>query len=317
MTPPPRGPQAVPGHDPLAIAVHGPSALRIAQAYLELTKPRIVLLILMTGIPALLMAAQGLPSPRLFWATLLGTALAAGAGSSFNHFVDRDIDRLMRRTERRPLPLGVLRPAQALGFGFTLTALSWAVLAGWTRLPAAAIAMASIFYYAVVYSVWLKRRTPQNIVIGGGAGAMAPLIAWAAVTGRVELPAVVLAAIVFFWTPPHFWALALNRRDDYLRAGVPMLPVSHGEEETRRQIAVYSVALVPVTLLPVLLRTAGPIYGIPALAMGGAFVARALRLLRSRSGADASRLFGFSIVYLFVIFALLTVDVSVRTLGPR
>ena len=146
---------------------------------------------------------------------------------------------------------------------------------------------------------------------------MAPLIAWAAVTGRVELPAVVLAAIVFFWTPPHFWALALNRRDDYLRAGVPMLPVSHGEEETRRQIAVYSVALVPVTLLPVLLRTAGPIYGIPALAMGGAFVARALRLLRSRSGADASRLFGFSIVYLFVIFALLTVDVSVRTLGPR
>lgn len=316
MKPVLRGPLDTPLREQVAVAVSGPSALRVAQAYLELTKPRIVLLILMTGVPALLMAAQGLPSPRLFWATLLGTALAAGAGSSFNHFVDRDLDRLMRRTERRPLPSGILKPSQALGFAFTLTALSWVVLAGWTRLPAAVIAMVSIFYYGVVYSVWLKRRTPQNIVIGGGAGAMAPLIAWAAVTGRVELPAAVLAAIVFFWTPPHFWSLALNHRDDYLRAGLPMLPVSHGEEETRRQIAVYSVALVLVTLLPVLLRTAGPLYGIPALALGVAFVAQALRLLRSRSGAHASRLFGFSILYLFAIFVLLTVDVSVRTLGP-
>jgi len=307
----------IPPHGHAAVAVRGASTLRVAQAYLELTKPRIVLLILMTGLPALLMAARGLPSPRILGAALLGTALAAGAGSSFNHYVDRDIDRLMHRTRNRPLPTGILRPAQALGFAFTLTALAWVVLAGWAGLPAAVIAMASIFYYAVVYSVWLKRRTPQNIVIGGGAGAMAPLIAWAAVTGRVELPAIVLAAIVFFWTPPHFWSLALNRRDDYLRAGVPMLPVTHGEEETRRQIAVYSVALVPVTLLPVLLGTAGPLYGIPALAMGGAFVAQALRLLRTRSGADASRLFGFSILYLFLIFVLLTVDVSVRVLGPR
>jgi protoheme IX farnesyltransferase len=301
----------------VAVAVAPPSALRLAQAWLELTKPRITLLILMTGLPALLMAARGWPTARVFVAAMLGTALAAGSGSSFNHYVDRDIDRLMRRTALRPLPTGLLRPAHALGLGFLLAAASWVVLAGWANLLAATLALGSVFYYAVVYSVWLKRRTPQNIVVGGGAGASAPLIAWAAVTGRVELPAIVLAAIVFFWTPPHFWSLALNRRDDYLRAGVPMLPVTHGEDETRRQIAVYSVALVPVTLLPVLLRVSGPLYGLPALALGVAFVLQALRLLRAPSSARASRLFGFSILYLFLIFVLLTADVAVRTLGPR
>jgi protoheme IX farnesyltransferase len=298
----------------LSLAVARPAALRIAMAYLELTKPRIVALILMTGLPALLMAAQGIPAARAFWAAMLGTAFAAGSGSSFNNFVDRDIDRLMRRTARRPLPAGVLHPAHALGLGFALAALAWIVLAVWANLLAAGIALASIVYYAVVYSVWLKRRTPQNIVIGGGAGASAPLIAWAAVTGHVELPAVVLAAIIFFWTPPHFWALALNRREDYLRAGVPMLPVTHGEDETRRQIALYAVALVPVTLLPVLLGTVGALYGIPALAMGVGFVFQALRLLRTRSAAHASRLFGFSILYLFLIFVLMIVDLVVRAL---
>ncbi len=310
--PVPRPPGAV-----ARVAVRPPAALRVARAWLDLTKPRIAALIVMTGVPALLMAAQGMPPARALWGALLGTALASGSGASFNNYVDRDIDRLMRRTERRPLPAGVVGPAHALGLGFALAGLSWAVLAAWTNVLAALIAMASIAYYAVVYTVWLKRRTPQNIVIGGAAGASAPLIAWAAVTGRVELPAVVLAAIVFFWTPPHFWSLALYRREDYRRAGVPMLPVSHGEEETRRQIAVYTVALVPVTLLPVLLGVSGPLYALAALALGGAFVALALRLLRSRAPAQAAGLFGFSILYLFAIFAALTLDGGMRYLGVR
>ena len=308
-------PAVAEGHEAASLAVTRPGALRLALAYLELTKPRIVALILMTGVPALLMAAQGLPSARIGWAALLGTALAAASGSSFNHYIDRDIDRLMRRTARRPLPAGILTPAQALGFAFLLAALSWTVLAAWTNLLAAAIAMASIFYYAVVYSAWLKRRTPQNIVIGGGAGASAPLIACAAVSGHVELSAIVLASIIFLWTPPHFWALALYRRDDYVRAGLPMLPVTHGEAETRRHIAIYSGVLVPVTLLPVLLRVAGPVYGIPALALGAGFVVYAARLLRTGATPRAIQLFRYSILYLFMIFLLLTLDVVLRTLG--
>src|SRR5262245_63674541 len=184
--------------------------------------------------------------------------MAAGSVASFNHFLDRDIDARMRRPAMRPLPSGVLPPHHALVVGFGLAALAWVTLVLCANLLAAVIAMASIVYYAVIYSLWLKRRTPQNIVIGGGAGASAPLIAWAAVTGRIELPAILLASIVFFWTPPHFWALSLYRRDDYLRAGLPMLPVTHGEEETRRQIALYSLALVPVTLALAALGLAGP-----------------------------------------------------------
>jgi len=302
--------------NPLGAVVERPSAARVVAGYLELTKPRIVLLILMTGVPALLMAARGLPSARVFWATMIGTALAAASGSVFNHYVDRDIDRLMRRTARRPLPLGLIAPQKALAFAFLLAALSWVVLTAWTNLLSAWIAVASIVYYAVIYSMWLKRRTPQNIVIGGGAGASAPLIAWAAVTGRVELPAVILASIVFFWTPPHFWALSLYRREDYVRAGLPMLPVTHGEEETRRQIAIYAVALVPVTLLLVPLRVSGALYGAPALALGLLFVYYALRLLRTASIPHAVHLFRFSILYLFLIFALLTVDAAVRAMGP-
>jgi protoheme IX farnesyltransferase len=175
--------------------------------------------------------------------------------------------------------------------------------------------MASIVYYAVIYSVWLKRRTPQNIVIGGVAGASAPLIAWAAVTGRIELPAVLLASIVFFWTPPHFWALSLYRREDYLRANLPMLPVTHGEEETRRQIALYSLALVPVTLALAPLGVSGPVYWVPALLLGAVFVHFALTLQRSAMIPHAVRLFRFSILYLFLLFVLMTVDVAVRTRG--
>jgi len=299
----------------MSVALARVGARRRALAYLELTKPRIAMLVMVTGVPALLMAAHGFPAPGLFWGTLLGTVLAAASAASFNHYVDRDIDALMVRTRLRPLPAGVLPPSHALGLGFLLALIAWVTLVAFANVLAALLAMASIVYYAVIYSVWLKRRTPQNIVIGGAAGASAPLIAWAAVTGRIELPAVLLAAIVFFWTPPHFWALSLYRRDDYLRAALPMLPVTHGEEETRRQIALYALALVPVTLALAPLGVAGPLYWIPALALGGLFVYFALALQRSASIPHAVRLFRYSILYLFLLFVLMAADAAVRSRG--
>jgi protoheme IX farnesyltransferase len=280
-------------------------------AYLELTKPRIVLLVLLTGVPALLLAARGFPELETVAGAVLGTALAAASAAAFNHVLDRDIDAVMLRTRRRPLPAGTLTPAQGLVFAFVLAGLSWVVLDAWTNRLAAIVGLASIVYYAVVYTVWLKRATPQNIVIGGGAGATAPLIAWAAVTGRIELTAIALAAIVFFWTPPHFWALALYRREDYARAGIPMLPVTHGEEVTRRQILLYTLALVPITLAPAAIGAAGLIYALPALALGAAFAWFAWKLWRTRETARAVRLFRFSILYLFALFVALGTDAAV------
>ncbi|MFI5370132.1 MAG: heme o synthase [Candidatus Eisenbacteria bacterium] len=297
------------------VALGRPRALRLALAYLELTKPRIVMLVVMTGVPALLLAAQGMPRPGLFVGTLLGTMFASMSAAAFNHYVDRDIDGLMLRTRTRPLPSGTLPASHALALGFGLMVLSWSVLLVAANALAALLAMISIFYYAVVYSVWLKRRTPQNIVIGGGAGASAPLIAWVAVTGGLALPAWLLAGIVFLWTPPHFWSLALYRREDYLRAGIPMLPVTHGEPETRRQILLYACVLVPVTLSLTVLGVSGPIYGIGAAALGALFLASTLRLRRSGAVPDAVRTFRFSILYLFLLYVLMTVDAAVRFLG--
>jgi len=296
-------------------AVAGTRARRVALAYLELTKPRIVMLVLVTGIPALMLAAHGWPEARLALGAILGTALAAASAAAFNHFFDRDIDALMVRTRMRPLPAGTLLPAQALGFAFLLAALAWLVLFTLTNLLAAVVGLLSIAYYALFYTVWLKRRTPQNIVIGGGAGATAPLIAWAAVTGTIWLPAVLLSAIVFFWTPPHFWALALYRREDYQRAGIPMLPVTHGEDETRRQIMLYTLYLVPVTLAPAFIGLSGPVYWVPAALLGAAFLWLAFRLLVTAETGRAVQLFRFSIVYLFALFLALGVDagVSART----
>ncbi len=299
----------------MSVALAPTGARRRALAYLELTKPRIALLVMVTGVPALLLAAGGLPAPRLFWGTLAGTVLAAASAASFNHYVDRDIDGLMKRTRMRPLPAGVLPAPHALWLGFLLAAIAWLVLVACANPLSAVLAMASIVYYAVVYSVWLKRRTPHNIVIGGAAGASAPLIAWAAVTSRIELPAVLLAAIVFFWTPAHFWALSLYRQDDYRRANLPMLPVTHGEEETRRQIALYALALVPVTLALAPLGLAGPLYWVPASLLGTVFVTFAIRLQRSAAIPHAVRLFRYSILYLFLLFLLMTVDAAVRTRG--
>ena len=299
----------------MSIAIARPRTQVWLLDYLELTKPRIVMLVIITGIPALLMARSGYPGNGVFWGTLAGIALAAASAACFNNYLDRDIDRLMKRTAARALPSGLLPASHALGLGFLLAGLSWIVLAAWGNLLSAAIGLVSIVYYAVVYTAWLKRRTPQNIVIGGGAGASAPLIAWAAVTGQVGLPAVLLAAIVFLWTPPHFWALSLYRRDDYARAGIPMLPVTHGEAETRRQILFYSLALVPATLALGPLGVVGPLYWIPAAALGLLFIHYARRLLKTARVSEAVHLFRFSILYLFLLFVFMTGDALVRNLG--
>jgi protoheme IX farnesyltransferase len=288
-------------------------------AWLELTKPRIVLLVLFTGVPALQLAALGWPEARLLWGTLAGITLSAASAAAFNHYFDRDIDALMRRTRARPLPSGVLPPAGALVFACVLAALALAVLLATAHPLAAAIALTSIAYYAWFYTVWLKRRTPLNIVIGGGAGASAPLIAWAAVTGRVELPAILLASIIFLWTPPHFWALSLYRRDDYERAGLPMLPVTHGEAETRRQILLYTLVLVACTMVVAPLSGLGLIYTLSAAALGAGFIAGAVRLYRTPGVPAAQSLFRYSIAYLFALFLMMLVDalVAMSKVGGR
>ena len=295
----------------MTVALAPASARRVARAWVELTKPRIVLLVMLTGVPALLLAGGGFPPARVFWGTLLGTVLAAASAASFNHYFDRDIDALMRRTRTRPLPSGALPPVAAVALGLVLGVLAMAVLVATTNVLAAAIALASILYYALFYTVWLKRRTPMNIVIGGGAGASAPLIAWAAVTGSVGLPAVLLASIIFLWTPPHFWALSLYRRDDYERAGLPMLPVTHGEDYTRRQIVAYTVVLVGSTLAVAPLAGLGPLYTVSAALLGALFIVGAERLRRSPSVPNAQGLFRYSILYLFVLFLVMSVDALV------
>ena len=289
------------------------SATSLAQAkplsaLFELTKPRIVLLVLFTGMPALLLAGEGLPSARVFWGALVGIALSAASGAAFNHYYDRDLDGLMIRTRNRPLPSGALTPAAAAALGLMLGWLSWVVLCVACNPLSAMIAMCSIFYYAFVYTVWLKRRTPQNIVIGGAAGASAPLIAWTAVTGHVGLPAILMAGIIFLWTPPHFWALSLYRREDYERAGLPMLPVTHGEPYTRRAILVYSIVLVTVTLLAGPWAGFGMLYTAAAALLGGWFVFEAWRLFRTPSTARAMRLFRYSIAYLFALFLVMLIE---------
>ena len=301
----------------MSIALPAGTRVRTLRAWVELTKPSIISLVLFTGLPALLLAAgPGIPAPKVFGGALLGIVLAAASAASFNHYFDRDIDALMRRTQLRPLPSGALPPLAALGLGFALAAASWAVLMLTTNLLASVLAMLNIFYYAIVYTVWLKRRTPQNIVLGGGAGASAPLIAWAAVTGRLDPPAWLLAGIIFLWTPPHFWALSLYRREDYARAGIPMLPVTHGEPETRRQILGYTLVLVPVTLVVGPLAGLSLVYLVPAALLGALFLALAIRLQRRPSTAHAMQLFRFSILYLFALFLVMTLDAGLAALGP-
>jgi heme o synthase len=285
-----------------------PSVLDKVTAYYRLTKPEIIFLLLVTTVPAMFLAAHRVPSLWLILATLVGGTLAAGSANAINQYLDRDIDEKMKRTRRRPLPSNAVTPDRALRFGFVLGAISFFFLATTVNVLAAELALSAIAFYVFVYTMWLKRTTTQNIVIGGAAGAVPALVGWAAVTGTLAPPAWVLFAIVFVWTPPHFWALAMRYRGDYAAAGVPMLPVVKGEEETRRQIFLYSLVLFAVTLLLVPVGHMGPVYLLTALGLGGAFVYRALRLWRDGDPARSWGLFKFSIWYLAALFGAVAVD---------
>ena len=287
----------------------GPRSLRETMVtYLRLTKPRIILLLLVITVPAMVLAARGLPSPWLMLATLAGGTVAAGSANAINCYLDRDVDEVMRRTRRRPLPAHQVSPESALRFGYVLGAVSFLFLSIAVNVLAASLALSAIAFYVFVYTLWLKRTTTQNIVIGGAAGAVPALVGWAAVTGSVGLPAGVLFAIVFVWTPPHFWALALRYREDYASAGIPMLPVVRGPEETRRQILLYSLVLFATTLVLYPVGHMGPAYLGTAVVLGGLFVYRALRLWRERTPALAMSLFEFSIAYLALLFVAVAAD---------
>jgi protoheme IX farnesyltransferase len=257
---------------------------------------------------------EGLEPAAFAWlvtATLVGGALAAGAANAINCYIDRDIDLLMVRTRRRPLPAHEVAPLDALLFGLILTVVSFTWLAFTTNLVAAFLALLAIGFYVVVYTLLLKRSTPQNIVLGGAAGALPPVIGWAAVTGDIALPALMLFAIVFYWTPPHFWALALRIRGDYEAAAVPMLPITHGVRETTRQIALYSVLMVALTLMFFSVARMGLLFLAGALVLGALFLFQAMAMAREGTDARAVRLYKYSITYLTALFALIVLDVAV------
>jgi heme o synthase len=276
--------------------------------YIELMKPRVMSLVVFTALVGLVVA-PGHVHPVIGFAALLCIAVGAGAAGALNMWYDADIDARMTRTAGRPIPRGRVTPGEAAGFGITLGVFSVVTLGLLVNLLSAALLAFTIFFYVVIYTVWLKRSTPQNIVIGGAAGALPPMIGWAAASGGLAVEPLVLFLIVFFWTPPHFWALALYRAEDYARAGIPMLPVVAGERETRRQILLYTLILSPLGVAPWLLGYAGPLFGVAALALGAVMIALALRVHNERVGYGASKqLFGFSILYLFLLFAMLLLD---------
>jgi protoheme IX farnesyltransferase len=287
-----------------------PSAAGAAD-YFALMKPRVMSLVVFTAMVGLLIAPGHL-HPVLGFTALLCIAVGAGAAGALNMWYEADIDAVMTRTARRPIPAGRIAPGEALGFGVTLAVGSVVVLGLAVNLLAAALLAFTIFFYVVVYTMWLKRSTPQNIVIGGAAGAFPPMIGWAAATGGIGIEAVLLFLIIFFWTPPHFWALSLYRTDDYARAKIPMLPVVAGPRETRKQILVHSLVLAPIGAAPWLLGHAGWLFGAVATASGAAMVALAWQLYRTPPGAAtepaAKRLFAFSILYLALVFAVLLAD---------
>jgi len=298
-----------PRHSPRDAALaEGPGLLAHARDYLALTKPRIISLLLWTTVTTMLVARpQGLEVATVLW-TCLGGYLAAGGAGAINHFIDRDIDARMGRTKGRPIVSGRIEPVHGLIFGICLGALAAVQLAVTVNVLAAALALGGLLGYVLLYTAWLKPRTPQNIVIGGAAGAMPPLVGWAAATGGLSLEALIPFAIVFLWTPPHFWALALLISDDYERGGIPMLPVVRGAEFTRRRILGYSVLLVAFTLLPFLTGMLGALYLVAALTLGAAFVALACRLLGTPSKRAALQLYLSSLAYLFLLFAAMAAD---------
>jgi protoheme IX farnesyltransferase len=287
-----------------------PAAPRAAwRDYVTLTKPRIMSLLLLTGLCAMFVGAGGTPAAWLVVVTMSGLALACGGASALNHVLDRDIDRLMgKRTRARPLAAERMPPTRALEFGLTLSAFSFVLLASLVNVLTAVLALVGNLFYVLVYTRWLKRSTPQNIVIGGAAGAVPPLVGWAAVTGNLTLPAMWLFLIVFFWTPPHFWALALLIRRDYEAARIPMLPVVRGVRATTRQIVLYALVLVAVTAVPFLWGPLGFGYLVAALVLGGGFLWLALRLRRDTTPRRAALLFHYSLLYLALLFVAMALD---------
>ena len=281
--------------------------------YIALLKPRVMSLVIFTAFVGYVLAPGAL-HPVLGAIAILAVAVAAGASGAINMWYDRDIDAVMARTKGRPIPAGRVNADEALAFGVVLSIGSVVVMGLAVNWLAAGLLALTIGYYVFFYTMWLKRRTPQNIVVGGAAGAFPPMIGWAAATGEVSIESLVLFAIIFMWTPPHFWALALYRSGDYRAAGVPMLPVVAGRAETRRQIVIYSVLLAPLGVAPWWLGFAGPFYGSVAAVLGGVFLLGAVRVWRDDQERHCRQLFGFSILYLFAIFAMLLVDRGIAVL---
>jgi protoheme IX farnesyltransferase len=281
-------------------------------AYLRLTKPRVIELLLVTAVPPMVLAQQGLPRISLIAAVVIGGALAAGGANTINCWIERDRDQLMKRTHNRPLPQGQIVPARALVFGIALNVVAFVVLATVANLLAAALTLSATLFYVFVYTLWLKPRTVQNIVIGGAAGAVPALVGWAAVRNGLAAPAWLLFAIVFFWTPAHFWALAMKYRDDYAAGGFPMFPVVYGIELTTRRIAAYATITVALTFAMTLTNDVGRFYAISVFVLGAFFVTRAFALVREPSPKRAIQFFGWSNVYLMLVFVAVAVDALVR-----
>jgi protoheme IX farnesyltransferase len=285
-----------------------PSVLATVRAYIALTKPRVISLLLVTTVPAMAAAEGGWPGAWLVIATLIGGTLSAGGANAINCWYDRDIDFVMKRTRNRPVPAGTIEPSAALAYGVALGAAAFVLLWLATTPAAALLSLSALLFYVFVYTMWLKRRTPQNIVIGGAAGAFPPMVGWAAVTGGIAIEPVVMFAIIFMWTPPHFWALSLRLKDDYAEAGVPMLPVAAGVPETRRQILIYSFVLFATSLA---LAPAGGMWFIylpAAVGLGGWFIYEAWRLWKHPAQNSPMRLYKYSLLYLALLFVAVGLD---------
>lgn len=282
-------------------------------AYLALTKPRIIELLLVTTVPTMIVAARGLPSIWLIVATVAGGALAAGGANAINMYVDRDIDRLMKRTRKRPLVTGVIRPRNALVFAIALEVLAFALLWSTVNLLSAVLAVSATLFYVFVYTLWLKRTSSHNIVIGGAAGAVPVLVGWTAVTDRLDWAPIVLFAVIFYWTPPHFWALAIRYRDDYAAADVPMLPVVASARTTATRILLYTLLLWGLTLLFAPVAGMGDLYVASAIVLGAIFTVFAVQLLRRCTPKAAIRLFSWSITYVTLLFAAIALDQLLRS----
>ena len=288
--------------------VYEPAESPLWKRYLELCKPKVVYLIIFTAIVGMVLATDGMANWVAIIFGSLGIGLGAASGAAINHVVDQKIDALMERTKARPLPTGGIAANQALTFALSLGVLSMVILVVFVNVLTAVLTLFSLVGYAVIYTMFLKRATPHNIVLGGAAGAAPPLLGWVAVTGEVSIDALVLFLIIFIWTPPHFWALAIDRRDDYAAAGLPMLPVTHGVNFTKEQILLYTLMLLSVSFLPFIVHMSGLLYLIVAFVMGLGFIYHAYKLYRSEGDEHAMKTFGFSIVYLMVLFAALLAD---------